>query len=286
MRITLLILLLISSVGYAQPNKKVLNFKTKYYSAVDKWVAFPKKASDSTYTYGFVYIDVMAGFTFRYQSTFRVTKKGLKNSSVADPEAETVKYKLNRRTSLVSVLTDKQIAQLGLPRKPKWLATFKGGFEKPEYQKRIGAHYNHAGASHLAIAPLNKAYKLKPHLKGLEFELGYAYNTLQQFDKAIKVLENAIRKNPRNPLFYRELGYAYNYSQQVEKAENTYLKGISLSKDDFGKSEMAYNMTYSFFEMKNRAKFDKWVKITKKYAAEGSKYMWYLELLEKKWKKK
>ena len=285
MRITLLILLLISSIGYSQSNTKALNFNTKYYNAVDKWVVFPKKASDSTYTCGFVYIDVQAGFTFHHKSKFRVTKKGLKNSP-ENPDLKSVKYRLDQRTSKVSVLTKKQMAELGLPKKPKWLATYKGGSEKAEYQKRIGAHYNHAGASRLALEPLNKAYKLKPHYDGLEFELGFAYNTLQQFDKAITVLEKAIRKAPRNPSLYRELGYAYNYSKQIEKAENTYRKGISLSKSDFGKSEMAYNMTYSFFELKNRAKFDEWATLTRKYATEGSKYIWYLDLLKKKWDKK
>ena len=66
MRITILGLILISNIGISQNNLTELKFDTKYFNAVDKWVAFPKKDTDSTYAYGFIYLDNQAGFTFNH----------------------------------------------------------------------------------------------------------------------------------------------------------------------------------------------------------------------------
>ena len=75
MRIILSFFLLISSIGFSQSDEKELKFNTKYYDAVDKWIAFPQKEADTTYTFGFIYLDEQAGFTFDYTSHFEKTTK-------------------------------------------------------------------------------------------------------------------------------------------------------------------------------------------------------------------
>jgi hypothetical protein len=72
MKFTSIFLLLITTFGFAQNKLPTLRFDTNYYDAVDKWVAFPKKDIDSTYPYGFIYIDSQAGFTFNYESRFKL----------------------------------------------------------------------------------------------------------------------------------------------------------------------------------------------------------------------
>tara|TARA_B110000091_G_C13481521_1_gene336395 strand:- start:214 stop:600 length:387 start_codon:yes stop_codon:yes gene_type:complete len=74
MRLTIITLLLISNIGFSQTKSTELKFETKYYNAVDNWVAFPKKETDSTFAYGFIYIDQMAGITLRYGGKFKVEK--------------------------------------------------------------------------------------------------------------------------------------------------------------------------------------------------------------------
>lgn len=223
--------MLISVFSFAQNDSSKLNFNTKYYDAVDKWIAFPLKNNDTTYTFGFIYLDEHAGFTFDYSSRFVTTDNGLK---VLPREFEAgLKSRLSPNTVLVAILTENQIADLELPSKPDWLSIYKENSGKVSYLKNIGFNYNHVSASNLALKSLRKAYKIEPHYDGLEFELAYAYNALKQFNKAIPILENAIKNNPKNFYFYRELGYAYKHIDEIEQAEKTYKKGIRISKNEF-----------------------------------------------------
>ena len=150
----------------------------------------------------------------------------------------------------------------------------------------MGYHFNHVGACERALIYLNKAYDKEPRHKGLEFELAYAYNHLGQYDKSILVLEKALKNDSKNYYFFRELGYAYSKQSKLDMAEKTYKKGISLSDNNFEKSEMALNMAQGYFLTKNKAKFDEWAKITRNYAEKGSQYAQYIDLFEKEWDSK
>jgi len=284
MRLTIITLLLISNIGYSQNKLTDLNFDTKYYDAVDSWVVFPKKATDSTFAYGFIYIDQMAGITLRYGGTLKIEKD--KFVSTEKVTNSMVIHRLTKNTSNVYVFNDKQISELDLQKEPEWLETYKSNENTAEYLKDIGNHLNHAGAVEKALVPLLKAYEIEPHLKGLEFELSFAYNALKKFNKAIEILEKAIENNPNDYQFYRELGYSYMNLEQIKEAEKTYLKGIKISTNDFEKSEMCVNMAQAYFIKKDEKKFNKWAENTLKYAKEGSQYAKYIEHFKKDWNKK
>lgn len=285
MRIIILGLILISNIGFSQNNLTELKFDTKYFNAVDKWVAFPKKDSDSTYAYGFIYLDNQAGFTFNYESKFQIKQQEL----ITIKRGSTVgfmKYRLEANTSLVSVLNENQVSALNLPKEPEWLSIYKEGSDQVDYLKQEGYHFNHVGACELALKPLLKAYEMEPHFDGLEFELAFAYNHLGQFKKAIPILEKAIENNTKNYYFFRELGYCYLGLNQVKNAEKTYRKGIKKSDNDFEKSEMSVNMAQTYFKLKNKKKFDEWAELTRKYSTKNKKYLQYIEQFEESWNKK
>ncbi|RRO16547.1 tetratricopeptide repeat protein [Flavobacteriaceae bacterium 14752] len=285
MRITILALILISNIGFSQKKVTELKFDTKYFNAVDKWVAFPKKDKDSTYVYGFIYLDNQAGFTFNYETKFQIKEQELINIK-RDSIVGLMKYRLEPNTSLVSVLTENQISALNLPKEPEWLSIYKERSDQVDYLKKEGYHFNHVGASDLALEPLLKAYEIDPHFDGLEFELSYAYNHLGQYEKAIPILEKAIENNPENYYFYRELGFSYVNLNKIDEAEKTYRKGIKMSDNDFEKSEMAVNMAQAYFKLKNKKKFDEWAELTRKYAKENSQYVQYIDHFELNWNKK
>lgn len=285
MKQTLLLLIFTATLGFSQTTVDDLQFKTKYYEATDKWVAFPKTENDSTYSYGFIYLDKQAGFTLNYEARFSITEKGLK-STPKDSTIGSMKVRLTPKTSLVAVLNKNQITELNLPETPDWLSIYKKDSNKVSYLKSIGYHYNHVGACKLALVPLKKAYKIEPHYKGLEFELAYAYNALSRFNEAITILDKAIENNPKDFYFYRELGYSYKNINKIDKAETTYKNGIKISDNDFEKSEMAVNMAQTYFQLKNKKKFNEWAKLTRKYAKPDSQYAQYIDMFEKQWDKK
>ena len=186
----------------------------------------------------------------------------------------------------MAVLDDKKIAELNLAKEPDWLIHYKFSEDSVENLKQLGYHFNHVGACEKALLYLNKAYKKEPHHKGLEFEIAYAYNHLGQYEKAIPILEKALKNDSKNYSFYRELGYAYSKLNKLDMAEKTYKKGISLSVNNFEKSEMAVNMAQGYFLIKNKAKFDEWAKITRTYAEKDSQYAQYIDFFEKEWNSK
>lgn len=175
MRITIIALIFITNIGFSQKNLSELKFDTKYFNVVDKWVVFPKKDTDSTYAYGFIYLDNAAGFTFNYETKFQIIEQELINIK-RDSTVGFMKYRLEPNTSLVSVLTENQITALNLPEVPEWLAIYKENSDQVDYLIHEGYHFNHVGACALALKPLLKAYEIDPHFDGLEFELAFAYN--------------------------------------------------------------------------------------------------------------
>ncbi|WP_298513554.1 tetratricopeptide repeat protein [uncultured Kordia sp.] len=284
--ITCICVLFMVNASLAQTDQKTpFTFDKKYYEVVDTWVVSQKKATDTTYALSFIYIDEQAGFTENFETKFSVTANGLKKVK-SELDNVSLKARLSNNTIDFAVLSPEQIKQLGLPEQPDWLKSYKQNAGTVSYLKNIGFHYNHVGASKLALKPLLKAYEKEPHFNGLEFELSYAYNALKQFKKAITVLEKAIHNNPNNYYFFRELGYAYKNLNRVEDAERIYKKGISISDNDFEKSEMAVNMAQTYFQLRNRTKFDEWAKLTRKYAKEGSRYAQFIDYFESKWDEK
>ena len=261
-----------------------LKFATRYYDAADKWVAFDKKAEDTTYMVGFIYIDEQAGFTYNYESRFIMTNNGLEKLPSA-LDSVSLKVRLSQNTVNVAVLSDEEVKQLNLPEVPDWLKYYKENENENSYLVRIGFLYNSVGASHNAIEPLLKVYEKEPHFQGLEFELAYAFNATKQFDKAIPVLNKAIENDPKNFWYYRELGFALKNQNKLDEAEKVYLQGIKLSSDKLQKAEMAINMAQSYFQVKDKAKFKEWAKLTKKYADKKSRIYEYIDYFEKNWDK-
>src|SRR5688572_14435439 len=70
MKYTLLLLLFTSVNLKAQ----LLNFNKRFGESENKWVAIRTK--DSTFDFGFVYIDPTAGFTLNYEGKFSILKDG------------------------------------------------------------------------------------------------------------------------------------------------------------------------------------------------------------------
>ena len=117
MKKLLLVSLLVSNFCFGQ--NKGLEFTEKFYDAVDKWVAFDTKAEDSTYIVGFIYVDMQAGFTFNYESKFKITSEGFK--IIPEDRKSIVKHRLGRNTADIAILSAEAIRQLELPQEPDWL---------------------------------------------------------------------------------------------------------------------------------------------------------------------
>lgn len=280
MRITLLFLLLVQ-FGFGQKNEFI--FETKPYDAIDQWVVLNKTETNPNYTLGLVFIDPQEGVKLHYQGSVELVRNKIKLLPRLD--SGEVKISLDRRTPDLAILNHKNIEQLQLPQQPAWLAGYKLNSEFTSHKLGVGSALNAIGASHKALPILQQAYKEDSHYPGLEFELAYAYNATASYYKAVIVLNLAIENDPANFWYYRELGFAFKHLNNLDQAENTYLKGIELTNDNFQKAEMAINMTQSYFHVQDRVKFDKWKKIVLAYAEPNSDFFEYIRYFEDNWGK-
>lgn len=261
---------------FAQEN--LLNFDKNFYECEDSWVVIPSEEGEKKYTYGFVYLDNIAGYTFRLGGDFSINADGKYHANTVEDYSAII-YRLESNTVQMSKLSDEKLKELGVKKIPDWLKIYKSE-ETAETLTRKGYHLNHVGASKNAIPVLLKAYKMNAHEKGLEFELSYAYNATGEFQKAVEVLEKALKNNPKDHMFYRELGYSYINLKKPLEAEKTYKKGILVSNDDSQKAEMAYNMAGVYYQSKEKNKFEEWAKQVKKFAKPESQYAKNIILME------
>lgn len=267
---------------------QTLNTDTEYYDAVDKWVAISVEDSlkNQKHIYGFIYIDSEAGFTFEVGKYFQENASGkyeLENPN--DTTDNSIKFRIPIQWGKVALLSDQRLRELNLPKVPDWLKHYKEDEKTSNYLLSIGYFYNHVGASHHAISPLLQANSMDAGLQGLSFEIAYAYNAMQEFDKAIPFLNSAIQKSPSDCFLYRELLYSYRHSGKLEKAEDTYNQALNGCKNTTAVAEMGVNMAQAYYLEKNEPKFQFWLAEARKHAQKGSQYDDFLNLLESEWGK-
>jgi tetratricopeptide (TPR) repeat protein len=256
-----------------------LNFDKRFVECEDKWVAF-RAAKDSTYPYGFIYIDAQAGLTFHYEGNFSIGSDG-KFIPKKLMDKGMYKMRLEPNNVKVAILPENRLTELDLPLVPDWLSIYKETKDTIGRMVRWGYFYNHWGESAKALTYLEKAYQINPKYKSLGFELSFAYNALEQYEKAVEVLENAIADNPDECLLYKEFSYAYIHLNQLVKADEACRKGIQQCKENKLKAEIAYNMTYTYYSRKDKSNFNHWSSETKKWAEADSIFSRNIALMEK-----
>lgn len=239
-----------------------LQFDKRYVECEDRWVSF-QMDKDSTYSFGFIYIDSQAGLTYNFEGRYRVSSEGKFIRQKRDTFS--LKVRLVPNQVRVALIPDSKFDELGITNEPDWLHFYKGdtGTVKRLYQ--WGYLYNSWDMSEKALTYLERGRQINPKFDGLEFELSYAYNALGQYDKAILILESAKKSNPNNGLLYKELSYAEIKSGQLDKAKETCIKGIKLCKDKFIKCEIAYNMAYEYYKREDIDNFRFWSKTARKW---------------------
>jgi tetratricopeptide (TPR) repeat protein len=258
-----------------------LKFDKRTVECEDKWVAFEKN-KEGKYAFGFIYIDAQAGLTLEYSGNFAIGSDGkYVSDKLMDSLHGSYKVRLQRNNVRVAIIPPDKINELGIASVPDWLEIYHSYSDTAQHLQRWGYYYNDFGLNEKALAYLEPGYKLDPNYKGMAVELAFAYNALEQFDKAVPVLKKAIELSPTDGYMYKELSYALLKIGNLNDAAISANKGIEMNKDVSMKVEIAYNMTYSFFLMKDKDNFTKWAKETRKWLKRGDQLGSSLDEMEK-----
>jgi tetratricopeptide (TPR) repeat protein len=253
-----------------------LIFNKRFVECEDRWVAFPPN-KDSSYSYGFIYIDAQAGLTLNYEGTFRVSASGLFMPHKVD--SANIKYRLQPNNLLVALIPPDKFAELLVDAVPDWLHVYKGDTNSIARLYRWGFLYNGWNECEKALTYLERAQKLDPKFKGLQVELAFSYNCLKQYDQAISILQDALTANPSDAYVNKELIYAEIESGQLEKASASCRQALKNCPDTYH-WENCYNLLHAYYVKKDKANFQLWLEETKKWNSKNQEIMSGIEKME------
>lgn len=262
----------ITQIASAQTAEADLKFDQRFTKCERKWVVVPKKPADTRYAYGYIYMDMQAGFTFDLKGFITIDgDKFVADTSMT--KTGFMKYRLGPNWPMVALLPEKHFKEMNIHPDPWWIKSYYSPYtDTVAHNFREGFNYNAAGDCATALTFLNQVYKVNPAYPGLIFELSYAYNALNQPDDAIKLLKEANKKDPNDIMLYRELGYAYMKKDDKDKAIDYFKQGIAHSKDGPGeqKGEMAYNMASIYKKANDTDNYKAWMQKAKEWSAPTS----------------
>ena len=269
MRYSLILLTLFTTNLYAQ---NLLQFDKRNIQCEDKWIAY-QMDKDSSYTFGFIYIDSKAGLSFNYEGKFKIEKNGTFNKLINEDEKEVgfKKSKIQPNRIAIAEIPEEKFKELHIEKIPNWLKACKTEENSVDRLYCWGYMYNSWNECEKALLYLKKADKINPKFKGLQTELGFSYNALGKFDEAEFTLKKAINDNPEDCYALKELAYTYTKLMNFEKVAETYLIMINCTEHNFIQ-ETAHNLAYEYFKIKDTINFIKWKTEAEKWSNSENKY--------------
>jgi hypothetical protein len=206
---------------------------------LNRWVLYGRNDKDGSYALGMPYIDWAAGITMHTQGSVVLDGEGrISRVEGSNPSEYSIKIRLldeqgQARYGSGTALAPDELRRLGLDEQPAWLAAYGGPPDPVELALHRGSYFNHIGDSEAALhylEPLPGKTVAKPAL--LAFEMGFAYNALNRFDKAVAVLHAGIGTTPTAYDLTRELAYSYRHLAQPVQALVWYERSFEQTPTD------------------------------------------------------
>lgn len=250
-----------------------LKFDKRFTQCERRWVVLSKRDTASSYSFGFIYLDAQAGFTYDHKGSFKVNEHGKYIADTTGSALRSLKYRIAANWKPVAWMPQKIIKELKLPAQPSWINLYYKYTDTVARYYRWGWVYNDINEPDSALVYLNKAYKINPNAPGVATEMTFAYNALKQYRKAIEILEPAIKHDPKQAYLFKELGYAYLHLLEYDKAINAFKQGLSLMPGDEQsdiKGELAFNMARAYKAANKMDEYLDWMEKAKAYTPKTS----------------
>lgn len=249
------IFILATLLSFKAFSQSSLTFNKRFVECEDKWVAFSMN-KDSSYTFGFIYIDAQAGLTFNREGNFKFFQD--KTLKVERLKEANVKVRLNPNNVKVAEIPSAMFKDLQILEFPDWLKYYKTDTSSVKHLYDWGFMYNGWEECAKALTFLEKAKSIDPNYKGLTVELAFSYNCLQQFDKSEKLLELEIKNNPSDAYVNKEYIYTLIHNKKIELACSQFFNSVKTLKDSQYNAENCFNILGYFYTTKDKENFKKW----------------------------
>lgn len=269
MKNLIIILTLLSIKVQAQVN---LTFDKRFVECEDKWVAF-KINEDSSYNYGFIYIDPQAGLTLNSEGTFKPKQNG--SYEIEKIKETNIKVRLEPNSVKVAIIPENLFKDLQIEQIPEWLKFYKTDINTAKRQYKWGYMYNGWNECAKALPFLIKAKELDPDFEGLAVEFSFSYNCLKKYEKAVEILDEAITKNPTDAYVNKEYIYSLIGAAEIEKATKQFYTSTKVLTDNSFNAENCFNIMQYYYKQKDKKNFKIWYDELKEWPNENEQITKY-----------
>jgi hypothetical protein len=252
-------ILLLFVIQFASAQQSKLEFNKKVYECENKWITYPLEGKDSSYILGYVYIDRDVGFSFHSEKKFKIVKGG---KFVPQPKSSISKIisRIQNFDAICAVIPVEKFLELGITENPDFMKSIIKPDEAEDLLLR-GSHYNRIGASLIALPILIKAHRKNTEIKGIIFELGYAYNAIGNYKDAMLYLQFGHAQLQVDWRLRKELIYSYVKECMMVDAE-IHFEIMKKIKDIKQLDEAAYYIMEGYYFKNDAVKFEEWAKET------------------------
>ncbi len=258
---------------HAQTN---LQFDKRLIECEDKWVAF-NNDKDSSYLFGFIYIDGQAGLTLNHEGTFRYTTD--RRIVVEKLSSNSIKYRLQPSNKKVAILPVTMYKDLNIEAVPEWLSFYKKDTGRVKGLYQWGYIYNAWNECEIALIFLQRAREKDPRYEGLAVELAFSYNCLNEFQKAEDILEEEVKTNSSNAYVNKEYIFTLAKNKKIEKAVKQFKQSVKNEIDKIYNAENCYNIAQYFYNEKDKNNFNIWYKELSNWPNENENITKYAKLM-------
>jgi tetratricopeptide (TPR) repeat protein len=269
--------ILITILGFKIHAQLNLEFDKRFVECEDKWVAF-RMDKDSSYNFGFIYIDAEAGLTLNQEGSFKMNAMG--KLEVKKVKEANVKYRLQANRVTVALIPKNLFEELEISETPEWLKQYKTDLNTAERNYKWGYMYNGWNECEKALPFLLKAKELDPNTNGLAVELAFSYNCLSDYEKAVKILEEATDEFPKDAYINKELIYSLTKLKEIEKAKEQFYKSIKLVSENTYNAENCFNIMQYYYIEKDAKNFNVWYGELKKWPNENEQITIYAKKMK------
>jgi len=246
--LTLLICCALNS--YAQTE---LKFNQKIIDCEDRWIALP---TENGYAYGFVYLDNSAGLTLLLNGSFTISENNTYVS--ADTGKKIIRIMLN--VEKAALIPKEKFSELHIQEVPAWLAFYRTTNKNIDRLYRLGYVYNRWNEQAKALEYFDEVKKKDRKYPGLDGEYELAYRRQEKFDESERYFYRRLRITPHNTDWNKCKNEIYFLTKANEmiKAESVYTQALRSCADETIKADMAYNIAFQYYKLKDKTKFMHW----------------------------
>lgn len=252
-------LLVLSLSVYSQAVSD-LKFESNVIDSENSYVALPKKDTETKYSFGFIYFDEMAGYSFRSLGDLIIENEKLKVTTDDFHKNSMLTSRIGNFNLKTAKLSNDVVKKLNLESPPKWLEIYNSS--KPANEKTLNraSKLNGANFPQLALPKLLQLYNNNYRTEALYFELVYSYNAMGKFAEAEKISAEAIKNKKADDLVKKEYIYALVHQEKLKEADDFLTKNLSTFTTENNKIEAMINTIASSAHHSNFTIAEKWLK--------------------------